>query len=47
MYLVASRGSLEVNGIAIPHRADATIRDKTQLRILASEDAEVAALDLF
>ncbi|MBL6946624.1 MAG: pirin family protein [Rhodospirillales bacterium] len=46
MYLVASRGSLEVNGIAVPHRAGTTIRDETELRITASEDAEVVAVDL-
>ena len=46
MYLVASRGSLEVNGIAVPHRAGATIRDEAVISIKVSEDAEVVAVDL-
>ncbi|MBT3359999.1 MAG: pirin family protein [Rhodospirillales bacterium] len=46
LYLVASRGSLDVTGVTLNNRDGATITDEPNLRITATDDAEVVALDL-
>ncbi|MBC8158486.1 MAG: pirin family protein [Alphaproteobacteria bacterium] len=46
VYLVASRGSLNINGVTLNNRDGATINDAPELRITAIEDAEIVALDL-
>ncbi|MBN3005113.1 pirin family protein [Chromobacterium alkanivorans] len=44
-YLVLARGRAEVNGVALQARDGAAIRDEAQLRIVASEDAELILVD--
>jgi len=46
VYLVAARGSLDVNGVALGHRDGATLTEESELRITATDDAEVVALEL-
>ena len=46
IYLVAARGSLDINGTALGHRDGATLTSEPELRITATDDAEVVALDL-
>ena len=46
VYLVASRGSLDINGVTLNNRDGATIKDEPELHITATRDAEVVALDL-
>ncbi len=45
-YLVPSKGSVTVNGVLVPERAGAAIRDVDNLVIRAEEDAEIVLADL-
>ena len=45
-YLVPATGAVTVNGVAVHTRDGATITDETELRIEATEDAEVVVVDV-
>ena len=45
-YLVAARGSVEVNGVTVPTRAGVAIEHEQHLTIRATQGAEVVLLDL-
>ncbi len=45
-YLVAARGSVVVDGVAVPTRAGARIEGVRAISIVATEDSEVVLLDL-
>jgi len=45
-YLVPSAGALSVNGVAVGTRDGAVVTDEAELRITASEDAEVVVVEL-
>ncbi|ESQ74457.1 pirin family protein [Asticcacaulis sp. AC402] len=45
LYLVVSKGKVEVNGVALNTRDGAAIKDEAELTITALEDAEVVLLD--
>ena len=44
-YLVPASGAVEVNGVRVNARDGAAIRDETELRIVALEDAEIVLVD--
>ena len=44
-YLVPAAGAIEVNGMPIAARDGAAIRDEPELRISATEDAELVLVD--
>ncbi|MAB15168.1 pirin-like bicupin family protein [Parvibaculum sp.] len=46
LYLVPSKGSVTVNGVHVPERAGAAIRDVEKLVIEAAEDAEIVLVDI-
>ena len=45
LYLVVSKGRVEVNGVELDTRDGAAIKDEAELKITALEDAEVVLLD--
>ena len=45
-YLVPSKGSITVNGVHVPERAGAAIRDVERLVIRAEQEAEIVLADL-
>lgn len=45
VYLALAKGAAEVNGVALATRDGAAIRDEPEIRITASEDAEIVLVD--
>ena len=46
LYLVPSKGQVSVNGVDVPERAGAAIREVDRLVIKAAEDAEFVLVDV-
>jgi redox-sensitive bicupin YhaK (pirin superfamily) len=46
IYLVPSRGTLTVNGVAVPERAGVAITDEERITIKATSDAELVLVDV-
>lgn len=45
VYLALAKGAAEVNGVALAARDGAAIRDEPEIRITASDDAEIVLVD--
>jgi redox-sensitive bicupin YhaK (pirin superfamily) len=45
-YLVPAKGKVTVNGIAVAERDGAAIRDESELRVTAEEDAEIVVVEV-